>query len=79
MEVGAIYPILLFSLPLSGRSPDMTEILLTGTLSLNSINQIRQDQLILTLKAVARTASENVVCLIHMLHIFVNIILLIYR
>ena len=28
-----VYPILLFSLPLSGRSPDMTEILLTGTLS----------------------------------------------
>ena len=26
-----VYPILLFSLPLSGRSPDMTEILLTGT------------------------------------------------
>ena len=34
-----VYPILLFSLPLSGRSPDMTEILLTRTLSLNSINQ----------------------------------------
>ena len=33
------YPILLFSLPLSGKIPDMTEILLTGTLSLNSINQ----------------------------------------
>ena len=35
-----VYPILLFSLhvPLS-RSPDMTEILLTGTLNLNSINQ----------------------------------------
>ena len=31
------YPILLFSLP--WRSPDMTEILLTGILSLNSINQ----------------------------------------
>ena len=26
-------------LSLSGRSPDMTEIFLTGTLSLNSINQ----------------------------------------
>ena len=35
-----VYPILLFSLPLSGRSPDMTEILLTGTLSLNSIKTI---------------------------------------
>ena len=34
-----VYPILLFSLPLSGRCPDMTEILLTWTLSLNqSIN-----------------------------------------
>ena len=35
------YPILLFSLPLYGRSPNiiMTEILLTGTLSLYSINQ----------------------------------------
>ena len=31
-------PILLFYLPLSERHPDMTEILLTGTLSLNSIN-----------------------------------------
>ena len=30
-------PILDFSLPLSGRSPYMTEILLTGTLSLSSI------------------------------------------
>ena len=30
-----VYHILLFSLPLSGRSPDMTEILLTGTLSFN--------------------------------------------
>ena len=30
-----VYPIPLSSLPLSGRSPDMTEILLTGTLSLN--------------------------------------------
>ena len=30
-----VYPILLFSLPLFGRSPDMTEILLTETLSLN--------------------------------------------
>ena len=27
-----VYHILLFPLPLSGRSPDMTEILLTGTL-----------------------------------------------
>ena len=34
-----VYPILLFSLLLSGRSPNMTEILLTGTLSLNSISQ----------------------------------------
>ena len=33
-----VYPILVFSLPLSGRSLDMTEILLTGTLSLSSIN-----------------------------------------
>ena len=33
-----VYPILFFSLPLSGRSPmsDVTEILLTGTLNLNS-------------------------------------------
>ena len=28
-----------YFLPLSGRSPNMTEILLTGTLSLNSVNQ----------------------------------------
>ena len=33
------YPILLLSLPVSWRSPDMTEILLTGTFSLNSINE----------------------------------------
>ena len=33
-----VYPILPFSLRLCGRSPDMTDILLTGTLSLNSIN-----------------------------------------
>ena len=33
-----VYPTLLFSLPLSGRSLNMTEILLIGTLSLNSIN-----------------------------------------
>ena len=32
-----VYPILLFSLPLSGRSTDKTDIL-TGTLSLNLIN-----------------------------------------
>ena len=33
-----VYPILLFSLPHSGRSPesDITELLLTGTLNLNS-------------------------------------------
>ena len=33
-----VYPILLFSLPLSGRSSetDITEILLTGTLNLDS-------------------------------------------
>ena len=33
-----VYPIPLFSLPFSGRSPesDITEILLTGTLNLNS-------------------------------------------
>ena len=34
-----VYPILLFSLPLSGRSSGMTEILLTGTLSLNPIKR----------------------------------------
>ena len=34
-----VYPILLFYLPLSGRSPNMTEILFTGSLSLNSFNQ----------------------------------------
>ena len=34
-----VYPILLFSLPLSGMSPDMTEILLTEALNLNLINQ----------------------------------------
>ena len=33
-----VYPIPLFSLPISGRSPDMIEILLTGTLNLNVIN-----------------------------------------
>ena len=34
-----VYPILFFSLPLSGRSPDMTEILWTGTFKyFNSIN-----------------------------------------
>ena len=32
-------PILLFFLPASRRGPDMTGILLTGMLSLNSINQ----------------------------------------
>ena len=32
-----VYPILLFSLPLSGGTVDMTEILLTGILSLNSV------------------------------------------
>ena len=31
-----IYPILLFSPPLSMMSPDMIEILLNGTISLNS-------------------------------------------
>ena len=35
-----VYPILLCYLPLSGRSPAMTEILLTGTLSLNSMKSI---------------------------------------
>ena len=30
-----VYHIHLFSLPLSGRSPDVTEILLTGTSSFN--------------------------------------------
>ena len=34
-----VYPILLFSLPLAERSPSMTEILLTGTLHINSSNQ----------------------------------------
>ena len=34
-----VYPILSFSLPLFGRSPDPTETLLTGTLSPNSINK----------------------------------------
>ena len=34
-----VYLILLFYTPLSLRSPNMTEISLTGTLSLNSINQ----------------------------------------
>ena len=33
-----VYHILLFSLTLSGMTPDMTEILLTETLSLNSTN-----------------------------------------
>ena len=33
-----VYPIILFYRPLAGRSPDMTEILLIGTLSLNLIN-----------------------------------------
>ena len=33
-----VCPILLLTLPFSGRSPDMTEILLTGLLSTNSIN-----------------------------------------
>ena len=43
MGVGfLVYPILLFSLPLSGRSDVMTKILLTGTLSLNSIDQTIQ-------------------------------------
>ena len=35
-----IYTILLFSLHFSERSPDMTEIFLTGTLSLNSIQKL---------------------------------------
>ena len=34
-----VYPNLPFCLPLSGRSPDITEMLLTGSLSLNSINE----------------------------------------
>ena len=38
-----VYPILLSFLPLSGRGPDMTEILLTGTLSINSINLTRNN------------------------------------
>ena len=35
-----VQPIPLFSLPLSGRSPDIIEILLTGTLSLNSMKKL---------------------------------------
>ena len=38
-------PLFFFSLPLSGRSPDRTEILLSGTLSLNSTNQIMNTNL----------------------------------
>ena len=38
-----VYPNFLFSLPLSGRSPDVTEIMLTGTFSLNSIKQSIND------------------------------------
>ena len=34
-----VYPFLLFYLPLSGRRPNMTETMLTGTLSLNSNKQ----------------------------------------
>ena len=34
-----------FSLPFSGRSPDMTEILLTKDLSLNFINQFNYNHL----------------------------------
>ena len=33
-----VYHILLFSRPLTGRSRDISEILLTGTLDLNSFN-----------------------------------------
>ena len=36
-----VYPIPLLSLPLSGRSHDMTEILLSGTLSLTSIKSFK--------------------------------------
>ena len=36
---GVSEPFSLSHFPLSGRIPDMTEILLTGTLSFNSINQ----------------------------------------
>ena len=35
----SVYPILLFFLPPSRRSPGMTGILLTGMLNLNSANQ----------------------------------------
>ena len=35
-----VYRILLFSFHLSGKSPGITEILLTGASSYNSINQI---------------------------------------
>ena len=34
-----VYPILLFFLPPSRRSPDMTGVLLTGMLNINSTNQ----------------------------------------
>ena len=36
------YPVFLFSHPLSGRSPDISEILLTRTLCLNSIDEFSQ-------------------------------------
>ena len=36
-----VYPIAIFSLHLSGRSNDMTDILWTGTLGLNSIIQTK--------------------------------------
>ena len=42
MGVGRlIYRILLFSSPPSGRGPNMTGILLTGTSSFNSISQLK--------------------------------------
>ena len=46
MWVGGLlfYPIFLFSLTLSGRSPHMTELLLTGTLSINPISQTERVQ-----------------------------------
>ena len=42
MGIGAflVHPIQLFFLPLSGRSPNMNEMLWTGILSLNSIRQL---------------------------------------
>ena len=62
--------ILLFSLPLFGRNPDIIEILLTGTLSLNSINQNPDHSRYLLKPNFANIfGCEIVLCFLLLLHI----------